>query len=413
MNKYSLGIGDRFGYEGVAQLEAILKAEKTFGIKISPVWNKSNREHEIIGTKPIEVKREAEEAVETLKWNGAYYIDADHINLNNVERFIPHSNFFTIDVADYIPHRIKEKEVKEFLKDYKSYFGEKNIPKLKESLDLSEQKIAACANKYMFAVKKAGKVYRYISDKKGGENFITEISMDETDTAQTPAELFVILAMIHHQKIPIDTIAPKFTGYFYKGIDYVGDLANFKTQFEKALAVLSYAKDVFHLKPSLKLSIHSGSDKFSLYPIINKAIKEYKIGLHLKTAGTTWLEEVIGLSEANIESLNLVIEIYRKAFKRLDELIEPYDQVVNIQRDKIPKPEEIKKWTKEDLMNAITHDPSNPEFNKDLRQVFHISYGIAAEMGGRFYSALEDHREVISNHVTKNLFERHIKRLFH
>ena len=102
IGKYSFGTGDRFGHEGVAQLQALLKAEKEFGVSFVPVWNKSNREHQIVGTEPIQTRKEADAAVKALGYTGQYFVDADHINLTNVDRFMEASDFFTIDVADYI-----------------------------------------------------------------------------------------------------------------------------------------------------------------------------------------------------------------------------------------------------------------------------------------------------------------------
>ena len=102
IGKYSFGVGDRFAHEGVNQLKALIEAEERFGVHFVPVWNKSNREHQIVGTEPMETRREADAAVAALGYKDQYFVDADHINLTNVDRFIEASDFFTIDVADYI-----------------------------------------------------------------------------------------------------------------------------------------------------------------------------------------------------------------------------------------------------------------------------------------------------------------------
>ena len=144
----------------------------------------------------------------------------------------------------------------------------------------------------------AGKIYRHIAKSKGPENLIAEVSMDETDSPQTPPELLIILAALSDEGIPAQTIAPKFTGRFNKGVDYVGDLAQFEKEFHDDLAVIAFAIGRYGLPRNLKLSVHSGSDKFSLYPIIRRTLPKFDAGVHLKTAGTTWLEELIGLAEA-------------------------------------------------------------------------------------------------------------------
>ena len=160
--------------------------------------------------------------------------------------------------------------------------------------------------------------------------------MDETDTPQTPVELLVILAAIADEGIPAETIAPKFSGRFNKGVDYVGDVKQFAAEFEQDLAVIRFAMQRFRLPETLKLSIHSGSDKFSIYGRSAGAIRKFDAGLHFKTAGTTWLEELIGLALAGGEGLAIAKEVYAQALGRLDELCGPYATVIDIDRKKLP-----------------------------------------------------------------------------
>ncbi len=122
LGKYSFGIGDRFNHEGKAQLRAIIKAQKK-GVDITPVWNKSNREHDIVHSEPEGTRTEADEAVRNLSWDSTYCVDADHINLSNVDRFIEHSDFFTLDVAMYIGNASTEEDVKAFIESC-TVFGE-------------------------------------------------------------------------------------------------------------------------------------------------------------------------------------------------------------------------------------------------------------------------------------------------
>ncbi len=120
LGKYSFGIGDRFGRQGKAQLRAIIKAKEQ-GIDIVPVWNKSHREHTIIKTSPDDVRTEADDAVKSLGWKELYYVDADHIGLKNVDFFIPSSDFFTIDVADFIDRSAADENIKTFVSKYEAY----------------------------------------------------------------------------------------------------------------------------------------------------------------------------------------------------------------------------------------------------------------------------------------------------
>ena len=376
IGKYSFGTGDRFAHEGVNQLKALIEAEKQFGVHFVPVWNKSNREHQIIGTEPVGTREEADAAVKALGYTGQYFVDADHINMNNVDRFIDCCDFFTIDVADYIGHTGTMEE------------------------------------RFLPAIKEAGKIYRHIAEKKGADNFVTEVSMDEVDEAQTPEELRYILKEIAKEQIPVQTIAPKFTGRFNKGVDYRGDLARFEKEFEQDLLVIEDAVKEYGLPENLKLSIHSGSDKFSIYPIMGRLIRKYDKGIHIKTAGTTWLEENIGLALAAPEGLALAKKIYVSSLGRMEELTVPYATVIDVDVKALPSPEEVEKWDAETYAKVMRHNQAEPLYNPSFRQLIHVSYKIAAELKDEFLPALEKYTDVIGEQITANICDRHIKRLF-
>src|SRR5215472_10478008 len=411
IERYTFGIGDRFSHQGRAQLQAILKAREA-GIDVHPVWNKSNREHSFIKTKPDDVRAEADAAVAALGFAGAYYVDADHIGLKTVDPFIPVSDFFTLDVADFIGKTAETEAVEAFLKTARRYRGLLSIPGVDRPWNLTDETILGTARKFLFAVQEAGRIYRYIAAKKGEEGFVTEVSIDETDAAQNPLELFLILAMIAGERIPVQTIAPKFTGRFNKGVDYVGSLAQFEKEFDEDLSVIAFAIREFGLADTLKLSVHSGSDKFSLYPIINRLIKKHDAGLHVKTAGTTWLQEVIGLAESGAEELSLVKEIYAKAYGHFAALVAPYSTVIDIDPDKLPHPKSVMGWSSFQYADALRHVESSPHYNPNFRQLLHVGFKIAAWMGKRFTDALEANEEIVGRNVTKNLFERHLLPIF-
>jgi len=412
LEKYSFGLGDRFGHQGKAQLQAIINAKKQ-GINISPVWNKSHREHTIINTSPGDVRIEADNAVKTLGWNDSYHVDADHIGLKNVDLFIDSSDFFTLDVADFIGQPADENDVGSFVNKYKKYVGSLEIPGIDETFEISEGQIETIAQKFLLAVKEAGKIYRHIEAAKGSDTFITEVSMDETDQPQTPVEMFFILAAIADEGIPAQTTAPKFTGRFNKGVDYVGDVGRFAKEFEEDLAVIAFAIKKFGLPANLKLSVHSGSDKFSIYKSMNNALKKFDAGLHIKTAGTTWLEELIGLAMAGGEGLSIAKKVYANALSRFDELCVPYATVIDIDKDKLPPPEAVAQWSGgEDFADALRHNQSCDKYDPNLRQLLHVAYKIAAEMGDEFLNALEKYEETIAENVTENIYERHIKPIF-
>ena len=411
INRYSLGVGDRFAQQASAQLQACLLAEQQ-GVLISPTWNKSNREHNIVGSEPSSVKRAADLAVKSAGWNHPYYVDADHIGLKTVDRFLEFSNFFTIDVADSISQPVPPELVKSFADRHPELIGKYQIQGVDRPIEINQEEVTSIAQKYLLAVQEASKVYRHIATAKGAYPFITEISMDETDSPQTPTELLVILVAIADEGIPIQTIAPKFTGRFNKSVDYVGEVEKFEQEFNDDICVISHAIRHYGLPDSLKLSVHSGSDKFSIYPAIRRALQRHGCGVHVKTAGTTWLEEVIGLAEHGGAGLSLAKEIYAEALTHIEELCLPYATVIDIDRSKLPTTAELNGWTSEQYVRALRHQQSDPLFNPHLRQLLHVGFKVAAKMGPRYLQMLGECESTVKKNVTDNLFERHIKPLF-
>jgi hypothetical protein len=409
--KYSFGVGDRFAHQAKAQLRACMLAAEQ-GVEVSPVWNKSYREHTTVGSQPDSVRVAADAAVKELGWTRPYHVDADHIRLETVDGFIASSDFYTIDVADAIGRPATAESVKAFADRHPKLVGSIKIPGIEEPFQTTRAEIDRIAAKYLLAVQEAGRIYRHIVAKKGEGKFITEVSMDETDSPQTPPELLVILAAIADEKIPIQTIAPKFTGRFNKGVDYVGDLVQFEKEFNEDLAVLAYAAREFGLPKNLKLSVHSGSDKFSIYAPIRRGLVRFGAGLHVKTAGTNWLEEVIGLAESGGEGFDMAKEIYVHALEKCEALCAPYATVIDIDPAKLPSPEEVGRWNSKQFVAALRHDPSSPAFNAHLRQLIHVGYKIAAQMGDRYLQMLDACEATIAKNVTGNLYERHLKPLF-
>ena len=409
--KYSIGVGDRFAHQAKAQLRACQLAAE-HGAEVVPVWNKSNREHTIVGSEPAAVRAAADAAVRALGWTKPYHVDADHIRLDTVDRFLAASDFFTIDVADSIGHPAAPDAVRAFADRHPELAGRLDIPGIDRPFATTRADVEQTAGKYLKAVQEAGAIYKKIAGARGAKTFITEVSMDETDRPQTPPELIVILAALADEGVPVQTIAPKFTGRFNKGVDYAGDVGQFEKEFREDLAVIGFAVRRYGLPASLKLSVHSGSDKFSIYGPIRRAVAAFGAGLHLKTAGTTWLEEVIGLAEAGGDGLALAKEIYAKALVKKDELCAPYATVIDIDPASLPSAEAVKGWSSEQFVAALRHDPANPAFNPHLRQLVHVGFKVAAQMGDRYLAMLKACEPTIARNVTGNLYDRHLKPLF-
>jgi hypothetical protein len=411
LGKYSFGMGDRFEHQASAQLSAILKADEQ-GVEITPVWNKSNREHTTIGTQPWDVRIEADTAVKKAGFRKPYFVDADHINFDTVDRFIESSDFFTIDVASYIGKKADEDQLTAFGEKTKM-FTRKEIAitsTLKVSTD--EMAIKRIAEKYLFAAKKAGDIYRKIEAIKGKGRFITEVSMDEVPNPQTPLEMLFILKMLADENIPVQTVAPKFSGRFNKGVDYVGDPLKFAEEFEADLLIIDFAIKEFGLPEKLKMSVHSGSDKFAIYPHIGRIIRKHNKGIHIKTAGTTWLEEIIGLAMSGGEALQFAKEIYAGSLHNIEELCAPYADVIDIDVKALPSAATVNQWSSQEFAGALMHDPGNSLYDPNMRQLIHVAYKLAAKQIDKYYLLLETNKDLISQCVFDNIYRRHICRLF-
>ena len=411
IGKYSLGIGDRFAHQAGAQLKGIQLALED-GIEITPVWNKSFREHRTIGSESITTRLAADAAVKNLDWQGSYFLDADHINLSNVEFFLDTCDFYTIDVADYIGQRTDESLIDAFVAQNSVWVKNLELAEIINGQSFDMDVIRTIAENYLYAIQEAGKIYRHIKLYGNSKDPVIEVSMDETENTQTPAEIFLILAGIAEEGIPIQTLAPKFTGRFNKGVEYVGDLDRFEQEFESDLRILKFAAAEFNLSGNLKLSIHSGSDKFSLYPIIGNLIRKFDSGIHVKTAGTTWLEEVIGMAAAGGEGLGLAKKIYADSVSRYDELCAPYSTVLDIDPSCLPEINQVMTWSSRKFVDSLRHDQTNPDYNLHFRQLIHVGYKIAAEMGKQYTDALDRFKKIIGENVTTNIYDRHIRRIF-
>ncbi len=411
LGKYSFGVGDRFGMQGRGLLRAFESAADK-GVIITPVWNKSFREHKLTGTIPSEVRIEADEAVTGAGWKLPYFVDADHINEKNVGEFIGSSDFFTIDVAGFIGAEPDRLALESSLTLNSKYIGSLKMPGFTGQIRVTPEFLANTSKKFLAAAIQAGRIYKDIENRKGKGNFITEVSMDEVDSPQNPAELFFILGLLSQAGIPVNTIAPRFTGNFHKGVDYSGDIKSFETEFEQDLLILDYARSEFGLPDNLKLSIHSGSDKRSLYHVINRLIHKHNKGIHIKTAGTTWLEEFTGIILSGERGYDFAKSIYSQAVGRAEELIGPYAYVTKIDLSNLPGAEIIKTWPAEKFARTIIHDAADQYYNPDLRQFIHLSYKIAAENITEYRELIRGNSGFISGRVTDNIFSYHIKPLF-
>ena len=298
------------------------------------------------------------------------------------------------------------------MKSHPELLGSIRIEGIDQPLSIDQPFLKRVAAKFLNAIQQAAEIYKKIESKKGKGAFVTEVSMDETDLPQTPAELLIILAAAADYGIPLQTVAPKFSGRFNKGVDYAGDVTQFENEFALDVAAIAHAVKQYDLPRNLKLSVHSGSDKFSIYAPIHRTIRKFNAGVHLKTAGTNWLEELIGLAEAGGEGLALAKEVYAQAYDHREELCGPYATVIDIDPAKLPAPKEVAQWSSAQYTSALRHDPHSAAYNASLRQLLHVGFKVAAKMGRRYLDLLEANEAVIAANVTENLYRRHIVPVF-
>src|SRR5690349_10072168 len=144
LGKLSFGMGDRFAHQGKAQLRACMQAAEN-GVRITPVWNKSNREHTTIGSEPASVREAADAAVRALGWTEPYFVDADHINLGTVQRFIDSSDFFTIDVASSIGKAADAALLSPFVQRHGELQGKISIAGIAEPFSIAKSEVERIA----------------------------------------------------------------------------------------------------------------------------------------------------------------------------------------------------------------------------------------------------------------------------
>ena len=411
LNKYSFGFGDRFSLHSNAFFNALKQAHDN-GIQITPIWNKSIREYSILGDKPAQIKSKVDVLMKQHDWCKKYIIDADHINNENLDEFIDYCDYFTIDVSVYIRKLAHYDEMDSFIKYNQKYIGRMNVPGMSETFQVFENMITSFAGMYLLAAQKAGEIYELIKQKKGHANFITEISMDEVHYSHSPLELFFILNALAYYNVDFQLISPKFIGRFNKNIDYNGDTNKFKAELEMYLKMINFAIEEFHLNPNLKLSIHSGSDKFLIYPIIKEVLKEFGAGIHVKTSGIGWLESIIVLSEKEGKYFSFVKDIYNESYENFSDLVVPYDKVIDINKSKLPSPEEFKSIEGKQFKAFLDNHPENDRYNPTLRQFMSCAYITAASHKETYQELVKEHLEEINARISEKLYKWHFEKIF-
>jgi tagaturonate epimerase len=401
--KRSFGFGDRLGLAGPAHIEAV--RETSFRPVLA---QQSIRELERTGRSAGEVLDAATFAVFQEGYREGFGADGDHLKTTaDIDRMVARGyTLYTFDPGDHVLN-----EADRWSPEDRAVHA-RNLPwdRIGETPDglvaryagrsfQIEERFALVPDliEVTKAVVKYGRVIAHVADmfrhlaERTGNPFEVEISVDETEAVTTPFEHFLVASELIRLGVRIDAIAPRFVGRFEKGVDFRGDLADFHRQFEQHVAVAR------RLGP-YKLSLHSGSDKFSIYPGAARAAGDY---LHVKTAGTSYLE---ALRAAALVDAAFFREILECSLREYPTAKASYH--VSANPDAIPDPSTL---TDEDGPALVAGDD-------DVRQVLHVAFGavLTAEGGSRFRDRLLDlldRREDLHHRCLLEHFSRHLAAL--
>ncbi|MBS4195134.1 tagaturonate epimerase family protein [Lederbergia citri] len=392
----TMGLGDRLGIASPGHIETIK------GHNVKPILaQQSIRELSLTNRTMNDMLDAAAFAVFQEGYEGGYGADGDHIKQESDIKIALELgiSMLTLDCSDYIPTGIDAKSLEEVRtefeklpQDIQEYYNERYLNQIFDvnilSLSFDEETLIKYVLEYNEALNYMVYVYNeYIS--KLDRNFDFEISIDETETVTSPMAHFFVANELTSKGVKVNSLAPRFCGEFQKGIDYIGDVE----QFERELSEHALIAEYF----GYKLSIHSGSDKFKVFPIIAKYTKGV---VHVKTAGTNWLEAVRVIAKTNPD---LYRRMHAFALENLDVALKYYH--ITPDMDTIVPLDSVSDDNLADYMN-----------NDAARQVLHVTYGLiltAKDENGaplfkdEFFKTLDDNEDEYTRalvlHIGKHL----------
>lgn len=390
----TIGCGDRLGASNPGHIRAAR------GFAVSPVLaQQSIRELTLTGRTYPQVVRDAAFSVLQEGFDSPYGADGDHLKtLADIDVALAAGMpMITLDLTEVmnpapagwndgavqsaflaLPQTVQDKVVQE-------YAG-KTFNLGTVSLTIPENEAMRCALMYWKALDFTAEVDARLRSKRG-DAYDLEVSIDETTAPTVPSHHLFIASELKRRKVTVNSLAPRFIGEFQKGIDYIGDLGEFERQF---IVHCQIAKAF----GGYKVSIHSGSDKFSVYPIIGR---HTGLRVHVKTAGTSWLE---ALRSVSLGDPVLFRDLLAKAYQYYPEALKLYHITPDLSR--IPDAQVAKD---EDLPDYLGLPES--------RQLLHVTYGGLlgdADVGKRFFDFLGDNEELHYHCVASHL-RRHIQLL--
>ncbi|MGC9347648.1 MAG: tagaturonate epimerase family protein [Anaerolineae bacterium] len=392
----SAGTGDRLGLATPGHVRAVREVGG-----IAPIFaQQSMRENARTNRTPQEVVDDAMWGILQEGWRERWGADADHLKTtDHIDMCVAAGyTFFTIDPGDHVDNAahtdtsetlwrkfevLPWSQLNEYPDAMRSrYVGSQHIIE-EETLVFDEEALLRAACKYGAALAHTSRMYHHLAAAKGMETFELEVSVDETETPTSPLEHIFIAMELSRLGVEWVSLAPRYVGRFEKGVDYIGDLDVFETEFAKHAAI---ARSL----GGYKLSIHSGSDKFSIYPLMAK----HSQGLaHLKTAGTSYLEALRAVAGVAPELFRQILAL---AIERYDEDRATYH--VSADRDKVPPPESLDDAELAGVLDTF-----------DGREVLHVTFGSALDAYGEELKEVLDAHEEAHYAALKTHFVRHLR----
>ena len=396
----STGFGDRLGLATPGHVRAL----RAVGGGIAPIFaQQSIREMQRTGRTPQEVVDDATWGVFAEGWREGFGADADHLKtFEDVGACVAAGyTFFTFDPGERVDDqaesadacalrsaldRLPWEELEDSFEDLKWRYPEWLTTERCE-VGLGEETLARAAVKYGRAVAYVASMYRYLEEVMGGRPFELEVSVDETETPTTHAQHAYVAGELSRLGVCFASLAPRFVGRFEKGVDFIGDVEGFERDF----AVHAALARVGSSNGPYKLSLHSGSDKFSIY---EPAVRQTRGLVHLKTAGTSYLE---GLRTVAVLDPALFREIYTFARERYGE-----DRLSYHVSASLRSAASLRGYADDELPELLERF--------DEREILHVTFGSVlkeARLRERLFTLLrahpEDYAASLQAHFVKHL----------
>lgn len=390
----SAGFGDRLGIATPGHIQAVQ------GTGVAPIFaQQSVRENTRTGRTPQGVLDDAMWGVFESGWRDPWGADADHMKtLADITPFVEAGyTFFTIDPSDHVDDAAETDDMdtlrrKAAALDWGTLRASLNM--LDEryrrtfeidtvSITFDEHTLLKALAKYGAAVAHTARMAAFLLERLHGRPFDLEMSVDETGTTTSLQEHFFIVSELRRLDVPFVSLAPRFTGRFEKGVDYIGDLGDLDENIAGHAAIMRY------FGGSYKLSLHTGSDKFTVYPIAAR----YTGGLvHLKTAGTSYLEALRLMASVNPALFRQVLDFSRGRYET-----DRKTYHVSAVLDKVPGSADLSEVQLPDLLNQF-----------DARQVLHVTFGSVLDRFGEELRAMLHVHEAEYHTYLRRHFARHL-----